>query len=171
MVPTLRTERLVLRPLRADDLEPLHSLWSDASSSLVQKRRALSTLEESRTKLEAVLAGTISKGWAIVPDGSATLAGVAGLVRFEAAHRRAEVFYELLPEHRGKGLVGEALERIVKHGFDDLGLHRLEGHADVANTKSIAVLERARFLREGVLKENYLFDGVFYDTVVYARLA
>ena len=50
-----------------------------------------------------------------------------------------------------------------------LGLHRVEGHVDPDNVRSVRVLERTSFVREGVLRANHLFDGNFYDTVIYGR--
>jgi ribosomal-protein-alanine N-acetyltransferase len=58
---------------------------------------------------------------------------------------------------------------VVRHAFEDLRLHRIEGHVDPDNARSIGVLERTSFLREGVLRGNFLFNGTYYDTVIYAR--
>ena len=108
--------------------------------------------------------------WVITDKADGPMLGLVGLCRFVHEHRRAEVAYELLPEYRGRGLVSEAVDRVVEYAFTGLGLHRVEGHADPANTKSVRVLERCGFSREGLLRENYLFGGKFYDTVIFGCL-
>jgi hypothetical protein len=56
---------------------------------------------------------------------------------------------------------------VIRHAFEDL--YRVEGHVDPDNARSIRMLKRTWFVREGVLRENHLFDGRFYDTAIYGR--
>jgi ribosomal-protein-alanine N-acetyltransferase len=43
----------------------------------------------------------------------------------------------------------EAMELVLRHAFVDLGLHRLEANVQPANLRSLALAERAGFVREG----------------------
>jgi RimJ/RimL family protein N-acetyltransferase len=171
-LPTVQTERLVLRPFALSDLGTYHALMSDASTANLIKRRALASIRESEARLRHLLLeqeeGKVMT-WAIVLRGSELAVGLVGLCRFESPHRRAEVSYELLPDRRRRGFASEALAHVVRHAFEDLGLHRVEGHVDPDNVRSARVLERTSFVRDGVLRGNYLFDGTFYDTAIYGR--
>jgi RimJ/RimL family protein N-acetyltransferase len=109
--------------------------------------------------------------WCIAESAEGPMLGYVCLVRIDHAHRRSEVSYQLRSDHWGKGLMTKALERVVDYGFASLGFHRLEGQTDPANRPSIRVLERCGFVFEGILRENYLLDGIFHDSAVYARLA
>jgi ribosomal-protein-alanine N-acetyltransferase len=156
------------------DLEPYHALVSDVETAHAVKRVPTTSLEQSGERLARTLVrqqtGELMM-WAMTAAGTDAMLGFLGLCRFDRDHRRAEVAYELARAHRGNGLMTEAVQRVVEHAFNHVRLHRVEGHVDPSNVRSVGVLERAGFVREGVLRENYRFDGVFYDTAVYARLA
>ncbi len=84
---------------------------------------------------------------------------------------RARLGYDLLREHRGRGLMTEALRAVVAHGFGTMGLRRIEVLIDPVNGASIRLVERLGFRREGVLRENTFFRGRFIDDAIYALLA
>lgn len=172
VLPTLRTDRLVLRSIAWTDLDPYHALMSSASAATLTKRATHTSMRESEARLHRGLLEQEQGGlmtWAITRRGDDAMIGLVGLCRFAPSHRRAEASYELLQEQWGQGLASEALARVVRHAFEDLGLHRVEGHVDPDNARSLRVLERTSFVREGVLRGNYFFDGRHYDTVIYGR--
>jgi len=170
-LPTLHTSRFVLRPVTIDDLEVFHRLWTNSETAALIKRHPHRSHPQSEERLQKLLLrqdrGELMT-WAITAGGP--MMGYVGLCRFVPEHRRAEVSYESEPAHRGRGVVAEALEALVGYAFGTLGLHRLEGHVDPDNAPSMRVLERCQFVREGLMRQNYAYDGVFYDTVIYGRL-
>jgi [ribosomal protein S5]-alanine N-acetyltransferase len=168
--PILRTERLLLRPTALSDLDAFHALFCNATMSKFTHRAPFGSLQESEEFLRKLLA-LEDMTWAITEDAGRPMLGFVGLCRFHHAHRRCEVAYELRSEHWGKGLVTEALVRVVAFAFETLGMHRLEGHTDAANLKSVRLLKRCGFRQEGLLLQHRLYDGAFHDTVIYARLA
>ncbi|MEW1982027.1 GNAT family protein [Citricoccus sp. NPDC079358] len=72
---------------------------------------------------------------------------------------------------RDRGLGSEAVELILRHAFEDQGLHRvsLEGYA--FNPRARHVYEKAGFRLEGTLREALLFDGGWVDAHVMGILA
>jgi len=172
MVPTLRTERLFLRPPALADLAAYHDLLLDSGASkLFQKPPA--SLRESENRLGRSLARQAAGellNWGIAETATGPMLGDVCLVRMDRQHQRSEVAYQLRSDHWGKGFMAEALARVARHGFDDLGFHRLEGHTHPDNRPSIRLLQRCGFTFEGILRENYFMDGVFHDSAVYARL-
>lgn len=78
--------------------------------------------------------------------------------------------YGLSPDAAGRGLMSEAIERIVSVAFDELGLHRLEINIVPRNARSIAVAERCGFSREGLSRRYLRIAGRWEDHVRYARL-
>jgi ribosomal-protein-alanine N-acetyltransferase len=172
-IPILRTERLVLRPAAASDVQEYHSLLLDSVASKFGQKppRSLQDTEQRlRRSLARQSAGDILN-WAIAETADGPLLGYVCLVRIDRTHARSEVGYQLRSDHWGKGFMTEALGAVADHGFRDLGFHRLEGHTHPENRPSIGVLERCGFVFEGVLRENHLMDGVFHDSAVYGRLA
>ena len=160
VLPSLRTARLLLRELARRDLDGYHVMVG--GSQQIAEQRLERFLVRQR-------AGEIMS-WAVTEADQDTLLGVVGLCRFDKANARAEVAYELRAEFRGRGFATEAIGRLATHGFDDLELHRLEGHVDPGNLASMRVLEKNGFTREGHLRENHRVDGVWHDTVIYGRL-
>ena len=64
-------------------------------------------------------------------------------------------FYAFAPL-AGRGLMAEAVRLAVRRAFDDLGLHRVEANVQPHNARSLALVERAGFQREG-FSPRYLF--------------
>ena len=74
-------------------------------------------------------------------------------------------------EYEGKGLATKAVLSLVAYAFDVLKLARIEIRCEPANTRSIAVAERAGFRREGLLRDAICVRGVLLDLVLFARVA
>jgi [ribosomal protein S5]-alanine N-acetyltransferase len=71
----------------------------------------------------------------------------------------------------GRGLMSEALRAVIAEAFGPrLALHRIQANARIENRRSLALLERLGFVREG-LARNYLYiDGAWRDHVMTALL-
>jgi ribosomal-protein-alanine N-acetyltransferase len=172
MLPVLQIRRLVLRPQSPSDLADYHALLTDPGAGPFAPSPP-GSLRETEERLARQLARQDAgdlMSWGLRPDGG-SLVGSIFFVRIVRDHRRSEVGYRLRSDQRGKGLMTEALERLVEHGFRDLGFHRLAGYTSPENRASIGVLERCGFRFEGVLCEDFFMDGAFHDSAVYARLA
>jgi len=77
--------------------------------------------------------------------------------------------YWLAKEHEGKGYVAEAVRLLTHVAFEDLGAKRLEIRCDANNARSAAVMVRAGFRREGLLRNDSITPrGEVRDTLVYA---
>lgn len=83
----------------------------------------------------------------------------------------AVIGYGLAPEVVGRGYMSEAVNRIVRVAFDDLGLHRLEINVIPRNTRSIAVATRCGFEREGFSPRYLKIAGRWEDHLRFARLS
>jgi ribosomal-protein-alanine N-acetyltransferase len=71
----------------------------------------------------------------------------------------------------GKGLMLEALRLVVGHCFTTLRLHRLEAACIPQNERSMRVLEKAGFQREGLLHGYLKINGIWQDHLLYALVA
>ena len=71
---------------------------------------------------------------------------------------------------RGKGLGPEAVDALVRFGFNDLNLHRIALQVFATNTRAIKAYENAGFLHEGTLRDAAFIDGKFVDVRVMAIL-
>jgi ribosomal-protein-alanine N-acetyltransferase len=172
--PILRTERLLLRELRTGDAEVIFALRSDPevmryvsrplAASITEADEFIRNAHEGRANNDAVV-------WGITLHGDDRLIGTVAFWRVMKEHHRAEIGYTLLPAHWGKGIVSEALAAILDHGFGVLKFHSVEANTDPDNSASRRVLEKAGFVQEAHFKENWFFNGVFTDSVIYSKLA
>lgn len=171
--PVLRTERLLLRAIVPTDAQALFVLRSDPRVMRHIGRPLARTVEDAESVLEDMRSAFENRTaivWALTRHGDPELVGTVGFWRIAAEHHHGELGFLLRPDLWGQGITREAATAVVDHGFAALHFHRIEACADPANTASIAVLESLGFAREAHLVQNYLFDGVFLDTLMYGRL-
>ncbi len=69
-----------------------------------------------------------------------------------------------------QGYGSEAIRLILRYGFEDLGLHRIDLVVLAFNHRAIRCYEKCGFRHEGVLRDNALIDGVWHDDVLMAIL-
>jgi len=79
--------------------------------------------------------------------------------------------YYGMVQRAGRGLMTEAVGRAVSFAFADLGLHRLEANIQPDNHRSIALVQRLGFRREGYSLRYLRIGGVWRDHERWAVLA
>lgn len=82
----------------------------------------------------------------------------------------AHIGYWMGERYAGRGLMTDALNVLVRFGFDTLKLHRIEAACIPDNARSIRVLEKAGFQREGLLRSYLRINGSWQDHYLYARI-
>ena len=106
---------------------------------------------------------------AIVYRGEAV--GGIGAIAGEGIYQRTAQFgYWLGEEHWHKGLASAAAQAMVAHLRGTSGFARLEAPVFAWNPRSMRVLEKTGFVREGLLKRSVFKDGELTDSVMYALL-
>lgn len=104
-------------------------------------------------------------------QSSALAGGISiGNVRYGVA-QSGQIGYWMSKDHAGKGLMVDAVQLVLSHGFETLRLHRIEAACIPDNMRSIRVLEKAGFRREGQLRSYLRINGVWRDHLLYARIA
>ncbi len=98
--------------------------------------------------------------------------GNCGFHTWNATHSRAELFYSLLAdEYKQKGLMSEALEKVLAYGFETMKLHRVAALVWRENIASLKLLEKFGFTFEGTMREDYVVDGKNEDSECYSLLS
>ncbi|PSM18340.1 MULTISPECIES: GNAT family N-acetyltransferase [Nitratireductor] len=82
----------------------------------------------------------------------------------------AQIGYWMGERHAGRGIMLEALRLASGYGFETLGLHRIEAACIPGNTRSMRVLEKAGFTREGLLRSYLKINGTWQDHYLYALI-
>lgn len=79
--------------------------------------------------------------------------------------------YWIGEKHAGQGYMQEALNLLAGYAFATLKLHRIEAACIPGNARSIRVLEKAGFQREGLLRSYLKINGVWQDHYLYALIS
>ncbi len=174
--PTLTTDRLVLREISLDDAEFWLRNFSDPEVVEITAYEAPRDLEGAKAEILQFAIQPFQERtgirWGIALRGQTELIGTLGYHQWvrETANR-ARIGYDLLREHRRRGIMTEAMRAILVYGFDRMSLNRVEVLTDPRNVPSIRLLERLGFYREGTLRENTYFRGHFVDDALFSLLA
>lgn len=174
VVPTLETERLILRPLLLSDAPAYFEMRQAEELNRFSVHPPIDSLEEA-VRVLALLETRVQSGslyiWAMARRGENNLIGAIGLPRFDAANRVTSLSYELRRDAWGTGLMREAARAVIDYAFRDLGIVRIQGEVDPANERSWKLGEALGFQREGVLRKNVVVRGRSTDTAIYSLLA
>jgi [ribosomal protein S5]-alanine N-acetyltransferase len=146
----LSTERLVLRPVTADDHAALLAHWTQPDvRRFLFDGAALSAAEVAET-IEESIGDFAARGFGIwlielgpaagLVSTAAGLVGTAGLRPL--AESGLEIFYSLAPGAWGHGYATEAARAVVEYGLGPLGLPEVLAEVDEGNTASVAVVKR-----------------------------
>ena len=169
----LETDRLILRPHRAEDL-------SDIQRYAVRPAfyRYLAIPAQTPETVAAFLEGQLAAQGS--DDGNHSfvlehkdLRCVIGSVRLgvrDAVHRHGDLGYALDSDHQGHGYMTEAVRAVLRMGFEQLALHRIWATADIRNKRSWHLLGRCGMKREGRLREHRLVRGRWRDSYLYSIL-
>jgi RimJ/RimL family protein N-acetyltransferase len=171
-IPVLRTERLVLREPALADAPAVLVFRGDPRVQRFNDEplRDVAAAEEFISFLRADSAAGARRHWAITAEGE--VIGLIGLHTWERHHRRAELGYDMAVSHWGQGIASEAARAVIDYGFTTMRLHRIQAHTIADNHRSVRLLERLGFRREGTLREYSLEDDLtFHDGAVYGLLA
>ena len=141
-IPTLATERLILRPFRVDDLDALAAMNADP--------RVMQFIGEEQDRAAAFRSMCAYLGhwylrgygpWAVEERVTGAFVGRTGLNRFEP-WTDVEVGYALLPSAWGRGYASEMAARCLRYAHEVVGARGVASHILAGNTASIRVAER-----------------------------
>lgn len=173
-LPTIETDRLVLRPLNQKDAKDLFVIFSDPVvmkywntppwTSLDDARDFINSSVDAMSRQESITLG-------IVVKATGEMIGKCMLFSYVRESKRAEIGFAIGPSYWGRGFVSEAGQALLEYGFDKLGLRRVEADIDPNNVSSGKTLERLGFIREGVLRQRWEVNGVVSDSALYGVLA
>ena len=97
--------------------------------------------------------------------------GECGFHTWNKTHHKADLFYSLRADtYKQKGFMTEALKEVIAFGFTELQLHRQAALVASWNIASVKLLEHFKFTQEGILREDYIVNDIYEDSVSYSLL-
>lgn len=173
-LPELTTERLTLRKMLVADTSDMYEYASRQDVTEYLTWYPHPDRDYTREYLQYLgtrYATGMFYDWAVIYEPDCKMIGTCGFTAFHCPSDSAEVGYVLNPEYWGKGIATEALERVLRFGFEELGLHRIEARFMEGNDRSRHVMEKVGMTYEGCMRESLLVKGAYVSVGVCAILA
>jgi RimJ/RimL family protein N-acetyltransferase len=164
---TVETDRLLLRPLAPDDWRAVHAYASDPGTMRYIPGGAL-----SQAQARALVAGEAADEAhvAVVLKAEGRLIGHMPFHPWFAP-RIWEIGWVFDPRSHGRGYATEAATQLLRHGFEELGLHRIVATCQPENVASWRVMEKLGMRREAHFRKGVQLDGAeWLDEYLYAIL-
>ena len=172
-------EKVVLRPPQPTDYREWAMLRQESRSFLEpwEPRWATDELERSgwrnrinRYRMEQIAGSAIALFIFHRYEGQ-LLGGITiGNIRYGVS-QSAQIGYWMGERYAGQGFMQDAMCVLTSHAFDTMRLHRIEAACIPSNTRSIRVLEKAGFRREGLLRSYLRINGDWQDHFLYSLIA
>ena len=173
-LPELKTERLTLRKMMVTDAPDMYEyasrrdvtqylLWEPHESEYYTYRY-LSYIQ-SRYR-----AGDFHD-WAVTVRETDKMIGTCGFTRFNFDANSAEIGYVLNPSFWGCGIAPEAVMSVMRFGFVNLRLNRIEARYMIGNDASRRVMEKVGMQFEGVRRDGIFVKGAYRDVGICAILS
>lgn len=172
MLTELTTPRLVLRELAAEHEAALQSLQNarrdDPARSGISEFEAVASRIASYEKFRGPVDSRRIMSYVAEKDGQPI--GTVSLSRMRHLDIGSiSVFVGDAFQRRGYAI--EMVERMVRFGFQDCRLHRIEADVEIGNIAGLCVMERVGMVREGVMRDCTFAGGRWWSDAKYAALA
>jgi len=169
----METERLILSEISMTDLENIHELHSIPEVDEYNTLGIPQSMRETEKLIQQIIQNRgknprDSYTWKIGLKEADPFIGLAGLTLSNDKFKLGEIYYKLHPDYWGNGYATEIAKQLVKKGFDDFDLHKVEAGVATENLKSIRVLEKIGMTREGLRRKILPIRGEWKDNYHYA---
>lgn len=165
----LKAERISLRGVTLDDASDVFRWKSEPYfKSMALDEDSNITLEDEKESIRKSIESQSELYFMIALNNSERPIGYIRINWMDSSKRFAWLRFGL-GEERGRGYAYEALSLLVSKLFSR-SCHRIEAEVYDFNARSLALLERLGFKREGVKREAHHDSGGYHDVVVMGLL-
>ena len=170
----IKTKRLILRRFRVKDLDDMFKNWiSDPDVQRGYGEPTYSKLEDAKNILDKWIASYEKSDyyrWTIALKDTDISIGQIAFYSIDSDNLRADIEYCIGKGFWGNGYATEALRAVIDFGFGKIGLNRIQGYHTNKNPESGSVMKKSGMSYEGTLKQNFIDNGSFQDSILYAIL-
>jgi [ribosomal protein S5]-alanine N-acetyltransferase len=172
--PILETQRLKLRKITLDDVEDMHLYCSNEEVPKYASWNAHNSLAETKETIQRIIDQWENKKlihWGIEDKENRKLIGTIEFVTWDTQHQVAEIGYALSQDYWGKGIATEAAREVIKFGFTNMNLVRIQARCYLENIGSARVMEKAKMSFEGIIRKGLLAKGKHQDLKMYSIIS
>ena len=171
----LETERLILRRSVESDVEDMFRNWTnDPEVTKYLTWPTHSDISVTQKFMESRLEGYAKSdfySWAMELKATGQVIGTIGPVRQQEDVAMVEIGYAMGRAWWGQGLMTEALRRVIRFFFEEIGVNRVAARHDPRNPGSGRVMQKAGMTYEGTWREADINNQGVCDMVCYSILA
>ena len=170
---TIETERLILRPFKLSDAEPMYNNWAndpEVTRYLTwQPHKNVEATREVISRWIKEAEDPENYQWAIVLKELDEPIGSISVVALVNERDIVSIGYCIGRKWWHQGITSEAFEAVIRFMFDEVGVNRLEARHNVFNPNSGGVMKKCGLTYEGTLRQaasdnsNSLIDLCVYS--------
>ena len=166
-MPEIRTQRLLLRKIKKSDYKDMYEYSKNPEVTKYLTWTPHPNEDYTYRYTDYIItrykAGDFYD-WGVIYAPEKKMIGTCGFTRFDIPNNSAEIGYVLNSAFWGMGIAPEAVKAILKFGFIDLNLHRIEARFMEGNERSRRVMEKCGMQFEGYKRSSMLINSS-YKTV------
>lgn len=171
--PILETDRSILRQVTPEDASSLLTYLSNKEVTMHMGLEPFQSIDDALDEIswyQSILEKKTGIRWGITLKDQEEVIGSCGFLNLTSQHHRSEIGIELSKDHWGKGIASEAFEAVIRYGFEQMDLQRIEALIEPPNIPSQKLTEKQGFIREGLLRSYEFTCGKFDDLYMYSLL-
>lgn len=170
----LKTERLTLRKINYQDVDFIFKHFGDEEvCQYMVDNEPVKTMEEAEDIIKWSHSNDTcptNNRWLIIYNETNEPVGTIGFHRWDKNNKIAELGYDLCKKYWRKGIMNEAMSKVLEFGFKKMDLNRIQAFVHVDNIASYNILRRNGFYAEGVIRDMYFFRGKYHDHYMMSLL-
>ena len=167
------SKRLYFKEVESSDLKFIHQLHTNR---LVEQYSTLgipSDISQTKERIDEMIKEQYNNkrklyNWKVLIKDTNEFIGLAGISLSLDKFKLGEIYYELHPDYWSKGFGTEISKQLIKIGFEEFKLHKVEAGVATENINSIRILEKCGMTREGLRRKILPIRGEWKDNYHYA---
>lgn len=169
----IETSRMLLKGLSPEDM---NVIFETLPKEEIMRILGHQSEEEYKKEAEKQQQGYASYNrrfllFLLIDKTTQKVIGRCGLHNWNPDHRRAEIGYHMADEsYKQRGLMSEAVEAIIHHGFHQMNLNRIEAIVSPYNEPSLKIIRKFNFQEEGRMRKHYPSEDGFEDSLMFGLL-
>lgn len=168
----LSNERVALREFAVGDWPAVHAYASQAMVCRYQPWGPNTKIDSQKYVLQAIRDAEQQprRRYALAMVVNGNLIGAGEINIKDVQHQVGEIAYVVNPAYWGQGIATEVAQILLKFGFRELEIHRIQATCDCRNIGSAKVLEKSGMTKEGRLREHLWIKDNWRDSYLYSIL-
>lgn len=171
----LKGDKVYLTAVEKGDLEQLRD-WRNNPDFRKHFReyRELNMTMQDKWFEQKVAGDPTTMMFSIRRNSDGQLLGCCGFVYINWVHRNADLSLYIGWNNAyidGEGYAEESCRLLFDHGFNELNLNKIWTEIYEFDAKKKALYDKLGFNQDGLLRQNYFYDGRWWDSRILSLLA